>query len=58
MAQHDLLRELVVEVRVAAVAREVRGERVQRRHLGARAAGEDAREAEVVHVLVADDDEL
>ena len=58
MAQHDLLRELVVEVCLAAVAREVWGQHVQRRHLGARAPREDRGQPEVVHVLVADDQEL
>jgi len=58
VAEHQLLGEAVFEVRLLAVAREERGERRQRRDLRAGAAREDRGEPEMVHVLVADHQQL
>ena len=58
VAQHDPLGEGVVEVGLVAVGGQVAGQRLDRRHLGAGAPGEDRGQPEVVHVLVADDEQL
>jgi hypothetical protein len=58
VAQHQLLGEAVFEVGLLAVAREERRERVERRDLRAGAAREDRGQAEVVHVLVGDHEQL
>ena len=55
MTQHQPRREFVVALHVLAVAGQHRGQPVQRRDLGARAPGKDAGQADVVHVLVSDD---
>ena len=52
------LGEAVVELGRLAEARQVGRELIERRHLRARAPREDRREAEVVDVLVGDDQQL
>ena len=54
----DPLGEGVVEVGLPPVGREVAGEGLERGHLGSRAPGQDRGQPEVVHVLVADDQQL
>ena len=58
VAQHDRLGEGVVGLHDLRVARQPRRQRVERAHLGARAVGQDLHEADVVDVLVGDDDPL
>ena len=58
VAQHQRDGELVVELGGAAVVAEVAGEQVERGDLGAGAAHEHLEQADVVDVLVRDDDQL
>ena len=58
VAAHDRLGELVVGGGAAREALEVGAEQVQRGHLGARAAGQDLEQAEMIHVLVGEHDQL
>jgi hypothetical protein len=58
VAQHQRLRERVVELVGLGVVLEDGGEQVERRHLRARAPGEDVHQPGVVDVLMGDDDEL
>ena len=58
VAQHEALGKTVVEIGLLAVARQEGGQRIQRGHLGARASREDRGEAEVIHVLVGDHEQL
>ena len=58
VAAHQRDRELVLELHVLVVALDERRQDVDRRDLGARAGDEDLDQAEVVDVLVADQDQL
>ena len=58
VAQHQRLGELVVALGVGGVLLHHRREQVERADLGARAAGEDPDQPEVVEVLVGDHDPL
>ena len=58
MVEHDLAGELVLGDGRLAVVLDERDEPVDRRHLCARTAREDVDEADVVEVLVGDQNEL
>ncbi len=58
VAQHQRRGLLVVALRVAAEVLHEWDDRVERRHLGLGAAGDDVHQPEVVDVLVADDHQL
>ena len=58
MAQHQLDREAVLALGVLAEVRQPLGGDADRRHLGAGAPGDDLDQAEVVDVLVGEDDQL
>ena len=58
VAQHDRGGERVVVLHLALVVGKPRREAIERAHLGARALREDLHEADVVDVLVGDDDSL
>ncbi len=57
VAAHHRHRELVVGAGAGAEVLQVGAQDVERRHLGARAPGDDLQQAEVVHVLMGDDDQ-
>src|SRR6185312_4563744 len=54
---HDPLREVVVGRRALTEVLQIWPEPVERRYLGARATGEDLEQADVVHVLMGEDDQ-
>jgi hypothetical protein len=58
VAEHHRAREVVLEYRLLGVVLDQRHRRVERRHVGARVAGDDRDEAEVVHVVVGEDHQL
>src|SRR5579884_284838 len=58
VAAHDRLRELVVGRGAARKALQVGGEQVKRGHLRPRTPGQDLEQAEVIHVLVGQHDQL
>ena len=58
VAAHDRLRELVVRRGAGGEVLEVRPERAERRDLGAGAPGQDLEQADVIHVLVGEHDQL
>ena len=58
VAQHQLDRELVLELGVLVEVGQALGGEAERRHLGPGVLGDDLDQAEVVDVLVGDDDQL